>query len=513
LEAAQNDAQKKNSIKRRLITTCQDEFNDSIRITGRYAEAKKAEEDFRTRAPSLPPSERMQQEADLEEYLLKTKKRMMGNVRFIGELYKKALMSTKIMHRIITSFIGECDDNDEWIGWKQNQSEQDLELLCKLLETVGSILEQKSEHSGETQRIDWYFSRLVELSKDKTVQSRIRFKMEEVIALRKAGWQARREQEGPAKLDEIQQKIVQEEIAKLQQQQSYSQQRMSGSQRDSQREQGSGNVRFVNNYDNRIIRSVSMGPGSQRQGYPNVNPPDLRVPNDYNYQQRHYQGASGTPHNDPQSQYRGGNNDFRRINSAPTGQQPQYGNNQAYNRSSQHPYSQNGPSDQYDDQRGGSRANSQKYYPNHSDSRSPALSREALEGRVRALIREFLVNRQLLEVQDTLRELGSSSYGCFVVEVINAVISSNKPNEVNDLEALVMNLAQDISFARAEVEKSLRDCEALICLSETQVDCLDVRAALIRLSDEQVLVSFSLMTSIFVGTITSRKNSESASAV
>ena len=46
---------------------------------------------------------------------------------------------------------------------------------------------------------------------DKSLNSRIRFSLEEVLVLRMNNWQARREQEGPARLDQIHQKAAQEE--------------------------------------------------------------------------------------------------------------------------------------------------------------------------------------------------------------------------------------------------------------------------------------------------------------
>ena len=49
------------------------------------------------------------------------------------------------------------------------------------------------------------------LSKDKSLNSRMRFTIEEVIFLRKNKWQSRREQEGPLKISEIHQKIQEEE--------------------------------------------------------------------------------------------------------------------------------------------------------------------------------------------------------------------------------------------------------------------------------------------------------------
>jgi translation initiation factor 4G len=47
------------------------------------------------------------------------------------------------------------------------------------------------------------------MSPPQSLNSRIRFSIEEVIELRRNGWRARREQEGPARLEQIHQKAAQ----------------------------------------------------------------------------------------------------------------------------------------------------------------------------------------------------------------------------------------------------------------------------------------------------------------
>ena len=155
--------------------------------------------------------ERHSRETDLDERLLKLKQRKLGNIRFVGELYKKGLISTKIMHKCIQSLISEIDAQENVVGWKANPDEQDLELLCKFLQTVGYTLESKG------QSLDNYFSQLDVLSQLKSLNSRIRFNIEEVLELRRNGWQARREQEGPSKIEEIHQKAARESLSKQQQ--------------------------------------------------------------------------------------------------------------------------------------------------------------------------------------------------------------------------------------------------------------------------------------------------------
>eukprot|EP01034_Spumella_vulgaris_P025884 gene25884-32390_t len=99
-------------------------------------------------------------------------------------------------------------------GWKDLRDDQDIELLCRLLTTVGETLEIKSSSSKDKNHLvlfNAYFDRLGQVSRDKTLNSRMRFSIEEVLTLRQNGWQSRRVQEGPAKLAEIAQRVQEDE--------------------------------------------------------------------------------------------------------------------------------------------------------------------------------------------------------------------------------------------------------------------------------------------------------------
>ena len=67
------------------------------------------------------------------------KRRMLATIRFIGELCKEGLLKTSIMHECIVNLIGVTDENGEWNGWKEVQDEQCIELLCRLLHTIGPM--------------------------------------------------------------------------------------------------------------------------------------------------------------------------------------------------------------------------------------------------------------------------------------------------------------------------------------------------------------------------------------
>ena len=123
---------------------------------------------------ALSSEDRFKQDEEWDEKKFKIKKRMLGNVRFIGELYKKGLITTKTIHNCLFHLIGRFE-NDEWVGWKDTAQldEQDLEILCKFLPTVGELMESKA-NDEQFMKINWFFERLLEISKDKTINSRIR---------------------------------------------------------------------------------------------------------------------------------------------------------------------------------------------------------------------------------------------------------------------------------------------------------------------------------------------------
>jgi hypothetical protein len=152
-------------------------------------------------------------ELDILERRGKIKRRMLGNIRFVGELYKKKLLNTETMHECIIELLGSPTK------WKSSYDEQDIELLCDLLDTVGETLENKSKKlkskgADYSKNFDLYFDRLKQLTKDKSLNSRLRFKIEFVIELRNSNWQKRRTTDVPLTLTELHQRLQQEEQSK-----------------------------------------------------------------------------------------------------------------------------------------------------------------------------------------------------------------------------------------------------------------------------------------------------------
>ncbi|XP_038970698.1 eukaryotic translation initiation factor 4G-like isoform X2 [Phoenix dactylifera] len=174
------------TFKRLLLNKCQEEFERGER---EEAEANKSEEE----------GEAKQSEEEREKKKIKARRRMLGNIRLIGELYKKRMLTERIMHECIKKLLGQY----------QNPDEEDIEALCKLMSTIGEMI----DHPKAKEHMDAYFDMMAKLSTNQKLSSRVRFMLKDAIDLRKNKWQQRRKVEGPKKIEEVHRDAVQERQA------------------------------------------------------------------------------------------------------------------------------------------------------------------------------------------------------------------------------------------------------------------------------------------------------------
>ncbi|KAF7505448.1 hypothetical protein GJ744_000775 [Endocarpon pusillum] len=179
-----------------LLNRCQEEFERGWKV-------------------NMPPKpEGQTEEAALlsEEYYIAAaaKRRGLGLVKFIGELYKLGMLTERIMHECIKKLL-ELDEN--------GPDESEVESLVSLLNTVGLNLEQ-SERGPALMNV--YFERIVSIMNHPDLPSRLKFKLLDVIDLRKHGWQSKNDDKGPKTLAEIhadaQRKQQEAELERLRQQ-------------------------------------------------------------------------------------------------------------------------------------------------------------------------------------------------------------------------------------------------------------------------------------------------------
>ncbi|KAL3939898.1 MAG: hypothetical protein SGARI_001199 [Bacillariaceae sp.] len=168
-EEAQNFANKSTSFRHLLLQNCQSEFHREDKAIATSLNA-----------------------VDAEEQRLKIKFRMLGNIRFIGELYKKGMLRVDIMHFCILKLLaGTMEVNESCIPIQVtvegSPDEQRLEALSKLLTTIGKQLDASC---GEV--LDLYCNVLQAHARDTAISTRIRFMLQDVIDLRTNGWKPRR---------------------------------------------------------------------------------------------------------------------------------------------------------------------------------------------------------------------------------------------------------------------------------------------------------------------------------
>ncbi|KAK9473745.1 armadillo-type protein [Dipodascopsis tothii] len=137
-------------------------------------------------------------EADLmsEEYYkaATVKRRGLGLIRFIGELYMLDMLSEKIMHQSIQGLITNSD----------SPAEEELESLCGLLRTVGA----KIDVDRGRDYVDVYFTKLEEILASPKLTSRIKFMIMDVFDIRKSGWKTKAADKGPKTIAEIHQEAI-----------------------------------------------------------------------------------------------------------------------------------------------------------------------------------------------------------------------------------------------------------------------------------------------------------------
>jgi translation initiation factor 4G len=125
----------------------------------------RCQEDFE-RGWDIPKGSEDQPAFYSDEYYAaqKAKRQGLGLIKFIGELFKLQMLTERIMHECVKKLLGNV----------ANPEEEEIESLCKLLSTVGSLLDTAKAHA----HMDAYFSRMKELVKSPNVNSRMQFMLQ-----------------------------------------------------------------------------------------------------------------------------------------------------------------------------------------------------------------------------------------------------------------------------------------------------------------------------------------------
>ncbi|TDH73936.1 hypothetical protein CCR75_007553 [Bremia lactucae] len=136
------------------------------------------------------------------------KRASLGHIRFVGELFKQRMLSSRIMHQCIGTLLGGNTTTE-------TRDEDALECLCNLLRTIGAVLELQAHDHAEKVCIQGYYTRLKQYSREtETLSTRVRFLLQEVLELRKNRWIPRRKEIKAMTLAQVHAEIAREERVK-----------------------------------------------------------------------------------------------------------------------------------------------------------------------------------------------------------------------------------------------------------------------------------------------------------
>ncbi|XP_056229786.1 eukaryotic translation initiation factor 4 gamma 1-like isoform X2 [Seriola aureovittata] len=168
------------NFRKLLLNRCQKEFEKDKDDDENFEKKQKELE----AAPGEEEKQRLVEE--LEDAKDKARRRSLGNIKFIGELFKLKMLTEVIMHDCIVKLL-------------KNHDEESLECLCRLLSTIGKDLDFEKAKP----RMDQYFNQMEKIIKERKTTSRIRFMLQDVLDLRRNNWVPRRGDQGPKTIDQI----------------------------------------------------------------------------------------------------------------------------------------------------------------------------------------------------------------------------------------------------------------------------------------------------------------------
>ena len=169
-------------FKRLLLERCQHEFEKDQTALVQDLE-------------NLPDDERA-------ERVMMLKRRYVGHMSFIGELFKVELLKDNIMHVCIQELFGDVEAPDE----------DQIECLIKLMSTVGKQMDASAlDDKKNLKLMKAYFKQFKRLCTEPKLNSRIRFLIRDLLDLRDCNWKPRRATETAKTIAEIHDDIAREE--------------------------------------------------------------------------------------------------------------------------------------------------------------------------------------------------------------------------------------------------------------------------------------------------------------
>jgi translation initiation factor 4G len=157
-------------------------------VTFKAALLNTVQEEYEALPKVLEPTEeeraQFPEPAELQLEVKKRKDRFIANMKFIGHLFLRHLLSAKVISSVLQD-LTTCDALDD------TPHEHKIECVIELLESIGYTLE--SMPTGQ-QALAQVYGRLLELKKQKSasgrcfLSKRLQFRVQDLLDMRSAGW-------------------------------------------------------------------------------------------------------------------------------------------------------------------------------------------------------------------------------------------------------------------------------------------------------------------------------------
>ena len=161
-----------------LLNRCQEEF----------------ERGWEANLPEKPEGEESEIKLMSDEYYVAAaaKRRGLGLIQFIGQLYKLGMLTIRIMHECVQRLLNFEGDPDE----------SAIENLTTLLRSVGPTMYESGDQGQAL--LNAYFERIKEkITDNAALPSRPRFMVMDLVDLKNAGWKGKDDTKGPKTIQQI----------------------------------------------------------------------------------------------------------------------------------------------------------------------------------------------------------------------------------------------------------------------------------------------------------------------
>lgn len=168
-------------------------------LTKIQAEYEAMPRTLESRLRSLPSGELDPEAVEEMQQLKRTKNRILGVVKLIGELFQRKILGFPIVRDVVVDLVIKNEEPDEHF----------IECFVQLIATTGYYIDQNPKMKAV---LDSWFGRLTELQKKACYSKRLKCIIQDTLDMRKAEWRKKIHKERAKALSDLREQLETEEV-------------------------------------------------------------------------------------------------------------------------------------------------------------------------------------------------------------------------------------------------------------------------------------------------------------